>query len=182
MTTTDPVEGTPSGAYDFTAPAHPTPEQMRRTLPAARDEVLGRAMPDPDDPRAATIRGLRLLADFLAEHPAVPLPFIGLFSTLNHAAIAEWVEGLDELDIQPGTIDSYRCLRREFAGLVVDATVRAEDIGDVHEAEVVETVTKLVPLTPTELIARAQRDLPTTEAEVREDLADRAYEAQEAAL
>jgi hypothetical protein len=106
--------------------------------------------------RASVTSGLRAFADFLDAHPAVPVPLsVHLFDTWNSRAtvIAQWVDGLDELDIRPGPIDADRKVVRQFAGLEVSMTVRVDAIGEVRDVPTVKA--ELVPFTPAEIVARA---------------------------
>lgn len=107
--------------------------------------------------RSAQIQGLRDLADFLDAHPSVPMPSFTLIVAYEGPdALAEWVDGLDELELEPGPIDAHRMVVRRFAGLRVPAIARASQLGTVHEVESTVIATKLVPLTPAEIIDRAR--------------------------
>lgn len=106
------------------------------------------------DERTAKIAGLRELADFLDGHPDVPLPYVGIWSTAyDRAALLSWIDGLDALRIEPGTIDTYRDVVRTFDGLDVPLTAKAEHLGEVRT--VPSTTTELVPFTADEIRERA---------------------------
>lgn len=102
--------------------------------------------------RSDLVAGLHAFADFLAAHPAVPEPHLFLTATYDPPALAQWLDGIEELELVRGSIDTYRNVVRRFGALKVELATRAEYLGDVQE--VATTTTELVPLTPAEIIAK----------------------------
>jgi hypothetical protein len=101
---------------------------------------------DDNDKRAAYIEGLHQIADFLAEHPEVPLPHLGAYAEgSNLPAMSIYVYG-DEPRVmvasiaramaEPGaavqkrvkeSTESYQ-VWREFGGLVLVATANRNEV------------------------------------------------------
>lgn len=103
--------------------------------------------------RTAAIAGLHELADFLAEHPDVPIPSVNIWASVGVNSLAQWVDGLTELRIEPGSISAYRRVVRSFAGLDVKLVAHAELVGESREVPTVAT--EFTPFTLDEIRGRA---------------------------
>lgn len=113
------------------------------------------------DERATALAGLHELADFLSEHPDVPLPNISIRAQHSGSfPLVAWIDGLDTLDVQPGFIEQYRNVVRTFAGLDVALMTMAHYLGE--ERQVPSTTTELVPFTADEIRQRAAEAGPLT--------------------
>lgn len=111
---------------------------------------------NPND-RAGYIAGLHELADFLADHPAVPCPSIGRIILHRLPNVVGFLDGLDEgargaRTARTGAGDRhYVDVARTFAGLTFEAMTDADHVG--HSVEVPSTTVEFHPLSPAHIRA-----------------------------
>lgn len=134
------------------------------------------------DKRAAYIEGLHQIADFLAEHPDVPLPHLGAYAEgSNRPAMSIYVYGHDPRTkvasivramTEPGTAvqkrvkDSTQSYQvwREFGGLVLLATASRDEVCErvvvgTREVTVEEPDPEALAAVPTVSVTKVVEDV-----------------------
>lgn len=111
--------------------------------------------------RAQQIEGLRLLADFLADHPHVPVPELGMVtiypvSVFDGVDLVEFLDGLDTMPpVEPSGSEGYGTVSRPFAGVTLRGHMRLDLIGET--VEVPTTTVKFTPGDPKAITAHLLR-------------------------
>lgn len=104
--------------------------------------------------REAQIAGLHELADFLTEHPDVPVPYVTVHATFKHPRVlAAWLDGESEMRVGDGITHDARKVYRTFGGLDVWMNVNAEQVGETREVPTVAA--EFTPFTIDEIRERA---------------------------
>lgn len=124
--------------------------------------------------RVAFIAGLRDLADFLQDHDAVPLPHVSIYGGYRTGPagtqlLAQWVDGLDEVEVEAGLSDQSRKVVRSFAGLRVGLDIDREHVGEIRVVE--RPVEEFTPLTAAEIRERAREGIARARRSLAEGLA-----------
>lgn len=116
-------------------------------------------MSDTTPTRAEQIAGLRALAVFLADHPDVQVPDLDSFCLTSSEARAQFVEGLDAIEIQrSATHPESAYMVRRFGPIMLRGWVRLDTIGET--VEVPSTAVEFTPYTPAEIMALATEAVP----------------------